>query len=119
MKPIKLPSDGTVPAASVVYKNRCVPEKKVVGSAEIAARIAAELPNVPKEMIRDAMAFMAEELCQGLLASGEMVVGNMLCRLASIDGQPVELGEIAPENKGLFIVDVALTSKPPGPKKNT
>jgi hypothetical protein len=116
---IRLKPDGTLPAASLVYKNRCVPEKTVVGSAEIAAQIAADLPQFPMEMIRDVMAYVADELCQRLLESGEMVMGDMLDRLASIDGQPVELPEIAPENKGLFIVDVALTSKNPVPKKNT
>ncbi len=62
MSLIKLPSDGTVPAASLRYKNRCVPEKKVVGSEEIAAEIAASLPNLPLKMIKETMAYVAEEL---------------------------------------------------------
>ncbi len=119
MSLIKLPSDGAIPASSLRYKNRCAPEKKAVGSDEIAAEIAASLPNMPMKMIKETMAYVAEELSQRLLAHGQVVWGKMLYRLVSIDGQPVDAGEIAPEDKGLFVVDVTLTSKHLSPKKNT
>jgi len=114
---IRLPSDGKIPLASLTYKNHRLPETKEVSISEIADGVAARHPGIAKEVTREVIRSMFEIICEGLLTSGEIVVGNTLYRLASLDGQPIELGEIAPEDNGLFVVNVELNTKPLSLKK--